>query len=73
MTHTESYFELIMPISNNASQNRMTKTTIRLDSREAQKRQQYKTVTSTNNNNIDYSPYNDAVVRTQPTSITVQI
>jgi len=51
----------------------MTKTTIRLDSREAQKRQQYKTVTSTNNNNIDYSPYNDAVVRTQPTSITVQI
>lgn len=68
-----------MPISNNASQSRMTKTTIRIDSREAQRRQQaaqhqFKTVTSTNNaNNNDYSSYNNTVVRTQPTAITVEV
>jgi hypothetical protein len=46
-----------MPISNKASQNRMTKTTIRINSNEALRKQQAqntKRTTVTSNNNNDY-------------------
>jgi hypothetical protein len=69
-----------MPISNKASQNRMTKTTIRLDSKEAQRRQQpektQRTTTISNNNNDYQQNTNDSypyktrtVVRTETPKI----
>jgi len=50
-----------MPISNKASQDRMTKTTIRLDSKEAQRGKQpqkSQRITTISNNNNDYETVN---------------
>lgn len=56
-----------MPISNKASQKRMTTTTIRLDSKEAQRRQQPRTTqpTSTVSNNNDYQAVNNQSNKTR--------
>jgi len=51
-----------MPISNKASQDRMTKTTIRINSGDAQKRQQVQNtqrITTISNNNNDYQTINN--------------